>query len=178
MSFLELVLALAIDVHQLGLEDQNGVTWNWPHTACTVSILWLNGKLPLVSNAHVLQALVPSFDDLAFSEGEAKRLVAVVGSVKLGAVFEGAAVVHVDLVACMRVSMCGIGASVAEPRTWLGLSGALVSLQDVDVKRLVKRRCARKEKAEGRSDSCKFHCCSGYVCSIVVEEVELGECAV
>jgi hypothetical protein len=46
--------------------------------------------------------LIPSLDNLSFANVEGERLAAVVGSVEFGSIgVEGAAVVDVDLVACV-----------------------------------------------------------------------------
>ena len=71
---------------------------------------------------------------------EGERLAAVVAGVELGAVFlEGAAVVDVDFVAWILVSMLP-RASAWVVLTALGLPGALDGLGDLNVERLVERR--------------------------------------
>jgi hypothetical protein len=86
---------------------QHGVRGNRPHGARTVGPVGLDGELSLLTGAHVKQALVPALDDLPLSNGEAEWLSAAVRCVKFGAVaLEGSAVVHVDLVS-------GLGLTVA-----------------------------------------------------------------
>jgi hypothetical protein len=80
---------------------QHAVCGDRSNAPAAVRPVWLDGQLPLLAWAHIKQALVPSFDDLSLSDNEAEGLAAVVRCVKLASVrLEGAAVVHVDLVAC------------------------------------------------------------------------------
>ena len=59
---------------------------------------------------HVKEPLVPSFDHLALADGEGQRLATVVRGVELAAIaLEGAAVVHVDLVAGFGLARAGGG---------------------------------------------------------------------
>jgi hypothetical protein len=95
------------DANKLGLEDEHGVGRDGTHGSGAVTRLRLDCECPLLARAHAQNALVPALDHLALANVERQRLAAVVGSVEFGAVrLEGAAVVDVDFVACLEVSIC------------------------------------------------------------------------
>ncbi len=54
-----------MDVDELHIKVKDRVGWNGAsHGAATVSQASRNRELSLLANAHVLQALIPSLDDL------------------------------------------------------------------------------------------------------------------
>lgn len=133
---------------ELGLELEHRVGWDGSHTPSSVTPVRLDNQCPLLARAHVQESLVPSLDDLSLADVEGERLAAVVAGVELGAVFlEGAAVVNVDFVAWVLVSMLP-RASAWVALTALGLPGALDGLGDLNVERLVERRGGAEEERE------------------------------
>jgi hypothetical protein len=111
MSTLQLTsILLSLDTSnadKLGLKDEHRVGRNGTHCSGAVARLGLDCECPLLARAHAQNALVPALDHLALANVERQRLAAVVGCVEFGAVgLEGAAVVDVDFVACLEVSIC------------------------------------------------------------------------
>lgn len=56
----ELVFGNALDLNQLGVENQRRARWNRSNASIAVSILGGDRQLPLLANAHIQEALVPS----------------------------------------------------------------------------------------------------------------------
>lgn len=91
---LQLILANTIDRDQLRLEDytrlalplhftcatltQDAVAGNRPYTSLSISPVRLDRQLPLLTRAHIQQALVPTLNHLSLSDDEAERLSAVI----------------------------------------------------------------------------------------------------
>lgn len=89
---------------------QHSILRNWARSPRSVTPLRLNGQLPLLTRAHIQKTLIPSFNNLARADGEREGLSAVVRCVEFRAVgFEGAAVVHVDLVAGLGLARAAGG---------------------------------------------------------------------
>jgi hypothetical protein len=94
------------NANKLGLEDEHRVGRDGAHGSGAVARLGLDCECPLLARAHAQNSLVPALDHLALANVERQRLAAVVGCVEFGAVgLEGTAVVDVDFVACLEVSI-------------------------------------------------------------------------
>lgn len=95
---------------------QNTLRRNRSHPPISITPLRLDGKRTLLANAHVQQSLIPSLDDLSFTDVERKWLAAIVRGVELGSVGgEGAAVVDLDFVAFSIMSATPICFYVFHP---------------------------------------------------------------
>ena len=86
------------------MEDECGVGRDVGVAAFAVGEGGGDGELPFGAGVHELEGFGPAFDDAADAEGGG--CAAFVGTVKLGAVYEGAAVVHGD-------GVVGLGAFAA-----------------------------------------------------------------
>jgi hypothetical protein len=94
------------NANKLGLEDEYRVGRDGAHGSGAVARLRLDCECPLLARAHAQNSLVPALDHLALANVERQRLAAVVGCVEFGAVgLKGTAVVDVDFVACLEVSI-------------------------------------------------------------------------
>jgi hypothetical protein len=106
---LKLTLGLGLNANnanKLRLELEHRVGRDRSHTPGTVSPLRLDDQSPFLARAHIQEPLIPSLDNLSFANVEGEGLAAVVGSIEFGSIgVEGAAVVDVDLVACI-LSVC------------------------------------------------------------------------
>jgi len=88
----------AVNAQQLNFKQQCGVGRNHaPGAAFAIGDGCGAGQLGFAAHLHALHAFGPAFDDAV--QGELDGLVAFVGAVKFAAIGEGAAVVHLDLVA-------------------------------------------------------------------------------
>lgn len=138
----------ASNADELSLELEHRVGWDRSHAPSSVTPVGLDDQCPLLTRAHVQESLVPSLDDLSLANVEGEGLAAVVTGVELGAVLlEGTAVVDVDFVAWILVSMLP-RASAWVALTALGLPGALDGLGDLNVERLVEGRGGAEEERE------------------------------
>lgn len=68
------------------------------HGAASVSPFRLDRESPLLTWAHIQQALIPTLDDLALADGEPKGLATVVAGIENGAVLESSTVMDLDAV--------------------------------------------------------------------------------
>ena len=73
-------------------------------SASTVSQVWRNGQFAFAANFHAGYAFIPALDHLSLSQGEWKRLTAVLRAVELGAISQPSGVVHLHLLTEVRSS--------------------------------------------------------------------------
>lgn len=78
-----------LDAEELDLEDEGGRRWNdGREAALAVRVVRGARQLRRLPDGHLHHPFVPSFDDLAHTDGELEGLAAVLGAVELGAVRE------------------------------------------------------------------------------------------
>ena len=92
------VESCSVDTHELNLEDKGGVGRDdVASTTLTIGVVGRAGKLGLLSNLELHDALIPAANNLLNTDLELERLTTVSAAIELGAVKQGANVVDGDL---------------------------------------------------------------------------------
>src|SRR2546421_10367994 len=95
------------DGNQFNLKDERGVGRDQlAGTALAIRQLRGNKELPLGAYGHELQRLSPSLDDSIHWKG--RRLTALIGAVKLGAIDQGASIIAGHSVSGSGLGVCSL----------------------------------------------------------------------
>ena len=88
------------DLEELDVKDQGGLGGDdWGESTVTVTVIRADLEGSALAERHLGDALLPATDNTANTNGGDKGIVAVAGRIELGAVLEGADVVHDDSLA-------------------------------------------------------------------------------
>lgn len=95
---------------ELNLEHQSGVSRDQPSNfLVTVGVSWRTSQSGFLADAHLGDTLVPTPNDLSFSQDELEWFSTISGAVKLLAVEESANIVDGDFVSrlwLLAISWC------------------------------------------------------------------------